>query len=113
MATKAAVGKHAATTRVCEFYDTGKWIGQSIIRIYRSIPDGTVAHVQYFQIEFSKRGRGLGRKCYTEMEQTLRNEGVDMIELMPIDSVLGFWEKMGYNTRCGKMLEKYIKGVTS
>jgi GNAT superfamily N-acetyltransferase len=105
----------AAETKVLEFYDAGEFIGQSIFRVYPPDPpasDHTVASIQYFTINFGKRGRGLGRRCYTGMEQTLRKEGVEMVELMPIDHASGFWEKMGFSLKHGSMVKKDIRNVT-
>jgi ribosomal protein S18 acetylase RimI-like enzyme len=110
MAAQTAAARHTGTTTY-DISDAGQKVGFSIIQIYEPSPNGKLAQIQYFRIKKDMRGCGLGRKCYIEMESMLRNEGVDMIELMPLDSTCGFWEKMGYNIKNGAMLKKDLKVV--
>lgn len=56
--------------------------------------------IREFAIRNTGRGQGLGTKLYAELEQKLKNDGVNKITLLTLKGVLTehFYEKNGFQT---------------
>ena len=53
-------------------------------------------YLEYFEVYEPFRGIGYGTEMYKWFEKYAKRRGVKRIVLMPYDSAVGFWNKMGF-----------------
>ena len=55
-----------------------------------------IAHVDYISTNQNRAGEGIGKNMMMAMEDVMKKEDCDFIELMPLPGVIGFYTKLGY-----------------
>lgn len=55
-----------------------------------------IAHVDYISTNQNRAGEGIGKSMMMAMEDVMKKENCDFIELMPLPGVIGFYTKLGY-----------------